>query len=174
MDSSRRMIIGFILLMPGERNSKEKRQIVELQLDLLRSPLVNYRMLRSNDTKIRVMTDKARASIPSLGQAMLQSLLYRIIIIAVCVVLHNPNTLGILQGDHAGHIFADRFGSSPELDNLVSQSKETNLKSFKALENKWDKAIKLGANTKIFVKYNPNDLRLPSSEISCQIGGYYP
>lgn len=76
-----------------------------------------------------------------------------------------------MQGDHARHIFADRFGGSPELDNLVSQSKETNLKSFKALENKWAKAIKSGANVKILVRYNANDLRPSSFEISYQIGG---
>ena len=88
-------------------------------------------------------------------------------------LLHNPNTPGKLQGDHAGHIFADRFGGSPELDNLVSQSKETNLKSFKALENKWAKAIKSGTNVKvkIRVRYNANDLRPSSFEISYQIGG---
>ena len=78
-----------------------------------------------------------------------------------------------MQGDHARHIFADRFGGSPELDNLVSQSKETNLKSFRALENKWAKAIKSGANVKvkILVRYNANDLRPSSFEISSQIGG---
>ncbi|MFJ1426325.1 DNA/RNA non-specific endonuclease [Capnocytophaga canimorsus] len=40
-----------------------------------------------------------------------------------------------------GHIFGDRFGGSPELDNLVSQSSKVNLSTFKKLENKWAKAL---------------------------------
>ena len=40
---------------------------------------------------------------------------------------HNPKTPGKQLGDHAGHLAAYRFGGSPELDNLVSQS--SNVKS---------------------------------------------
>ncbi|MCY7791647.1 MULTISPECIES: DNA/RNA non-specific endonuclease [Bacillus] len=43
--------------------------------------------------------------------------------------------------DHAGHLAADRFGGSPELDNLVSQSSNVNQSKYKRLENKWAKAI---------------------------------
>ena len=32
---------------------------------------------------------------------------------------HDQNTLGKLEGDQAGHLIADRFGGSPNLDNLV-------------------------------------------------------
>lgn len=33
---------------------------------------------------------------------------------------HSSKTPGKLEGDHAGHLIADVFGGSPELDNLVS------------------------------------------------------
>lgn len=55
---------------------------------------------------------------------------------------HNPNTPGKRDGDHAGHVFGDRFGGSPELDNLVSQARQVNLSDFKRIENNW--ATQLG------------------------------
>lgn len=39
---------------------------------------------------------------------------------------HNSNTAGKLPGDDAGHLFADQFGGSPDLDNLVSQRSDLN------------------------------------------------
>ena len=42
---------------------------------------------------------------------------------------YNSNTLDKEIGDHAGHIFGDLFGGSPELDNLVSQAKDVNQKN---------------------------------------------
>lgn len=50
-----------------------------------------------------------------------------------------------MQGDHAGHLFGDRFGGSPELDNLVSQAQKVNLSEYKVLENKWAKALGEGS-----------------------------
>ena len=74
---------------------------------------------------------------------------------------HNRNTLGKEMGDHAGHLIADRFGGSPELDNLVSQSAFVNLSEYKKLENIWDKAIKNGqkVSADIQIKYNKNSNR---------------
>ena len=57
---------------------------------------------------------------------------------------HNPNTPGKLKGDHAGHLAGDRFGGSPDLDNLVSQLENVNLSSYKKIENQWAKAISEG------------------------------
>ena len=54
---------------------------------------------------------------------------------------HNPNTPGKLGGDHAGHLIADVFGGSPELDNLVSQAKDVNLKQYREIEREWEKAL---------------------------------
>ena len=44
---------------------------------------------------------------------------------------HNPKTPDKQVGDHAGHLFGDRFGGSPELDNLVSQASKVNLSEYK-------------------------------------------
>ena len=55
---------------------------------------------------------------------------------------HNPNTYEKVEGDQAGHLFGDRFGGSPELDNLVSQAKRVNQSEFKILENHWASALK--------------------------------
>ena len=52
---------------------------------------------------------------------------------------HNPNTPGKIEGDHAGHLAGDRFGGSPEIDNLVSQSSSVNLSEYKKIENQWAK-----------------------------------
>ncbi|WP_415331149.1 DNA/RNA non-specific endonuclease [Clostridium perfringens] len=57
---------------------------------------------------------------------------------------HKSNTPGKQTGDHAGHLFGDRFGGSPELDNLVSQAKKVNLSEYKIVENQWAKALKKG------------------------------
>ena len=64
---------------------------------------------------------------------------------------HNPNTPGKQEGDHAAHLAADRFGGSPELANLVSQSSHVNLSTYKKLENEWAKAIKEGKNVQVEV-----------------------
>ncbi len=63
---------------------------------------------------------------------------------------HNSKTPDKVKGqDHAGHLIGDRFGGSPNLDNLVSQHKDVNLSAYKVLENKWAEAIKSGKNVKI-------------------------
>ena len=54
---------------------------------------------------------------------------------------HNPNTPGKRSGDHAGHLFGDRFGGSPQLDNLVSQARSVNLSEFKKVENNWARLL---------------------------------
>lgn len=57
---------------------------------------------------------------------------------------HDPDTPGKLPGDHAGHLIGDRFGGSPEIDNLVSQLSTHNLGTFKTLENRWAAALEKG------------------------------
>lgn len=74
---------------------------------------------------------------------------------------HDPKTPDKEIGDHAGHLIADRFGGSPELDNLVSQLRSVNLSSYKVHENLWADAIDAGAKVKVEIKviYNGQDLR---------------
>lgn len=54
---------------------------------------------------------------------------------------HNPNTPDKKEGDHAGHLAGDKFGGSPEIDNLVSQSSVVNQSVYRRIEIKWQKAI---------------------------------
>ncbi len=58
---------------------------------------------------------------------------------------HNPNSPGKVKGeDHAGHIIADMFGGSGDLDNIVSQAQKVNQSLYKKLENTWKKALQNG------------------------------
>lgn len=86
---------------------------------------------------------------------------------------HNPNTPGKLDGDHAGHLAGDRFGGSPELDNLVSQSSNVNLSQYKKMENQWAQAIKEGKQVKVNVevKYEGNSLRPSKFNVQYEIDG---
>lgn len=86
---------------------------------------------------------------------------------------HNPNTPGKLKGDHAGHLAGDRFGGSPELDNLVSQASNVNLSQYKKIENQWAKAIEEGKNVKVNVevKYDGDSLRPSKFNVQYEIDG---
>ena len=58
-------------------------------------------------------------------------------------------TPGKLSGDDAGHLFADQFGGSPDLDNLVSQKSDLNravknTDNYRSMEREWSKALKSG------------------------------
>jgi len=74
---------------------------------------------------------------------------------------HNANPPGKTKGDHAGHSIADRFGGSPEVDNIVAQLENVNLSSYKKLENMWATAIQNGSNVKISIaiEYSEDALR---------------
>ncbi|EPB2977825.1 DNA/RNA non-specific endonuclease [Enterococcus faecalis] len=86
---------------------------------------------------------------------------------------HNPNTPDKLPDDHAGHIFADMFGGSPELNNLLSQAKNVNLKDYGRLERTWKKAIEAGkeVSVKIKIHYKGNSLRPKSFDVNYTIDG---
>lgn len=86
---------------------------------------------------------------------------------------HNAKTPGKIDGDHAGHLFGDRFGGSPELDNLVSQAKEVNLSKYKIIENDWADALKEGKSVSvdISVDYIKGTSRPISFSVSYTIDG---
>lgn len=79
---------------------------------------------------------------------------------------HDPNTPGKEPGDHAGHLAGDRFGGSPSVDNIVSQSQHVNLSEYKKIENIWAKALKENKHVTVDVQivYEGDSLR-PSSFI---------
>ncbi|PPF09493.1 DNA/RNA non-specific endonuclease, partial [Rathayibacter rathayi] len=57
---------------------------------------------------------------------------------------HDPNTPGKLPTDDAGHLIADVFDGSPELNNLVSQAKALNRgagSEWTAMERDWRDAL---------------------------------
>ena len=75
--------------------------------------------------------------------------------------------------DHAGHIFADMFGGSPELNNLLSQAKNVNLKEYGRLERIWKKALQEGKEVfvKVKINYEGNSLRPNSFDVNYTIDG---
>ena len=82
---------------------------------------------------------------------------------------HKSNTPGKLSGDDAGHLFADQFGGSPDLDNLVSQKSDLNravknTDNYRSMEREWSKALKSGKKvTDVDIKLTyENGSSLPS------------
>ncbi|MFS9270452.1 DNA/RNA non-specific endonuclease [Streptococcus infantis] len=88
---------------------------------------------------------------------------------------HNSNTPDKEIGDHAGHIFGDLFGGSPELDNLVSQAKDVNLKEYRRIERDWADALKSNPPKKVEVdikiNYDGSSMRPTSFEVVYSIDG---
>ena len=87
---------------------------------------------------------------------------------------HDSRTPGKLPGDHAGHLAGDRFGGSPEIDNLVSQLSDVNLSDYKKLENQWAKALEEGKDVSVNVKVNyvGDNLRPDSFDVRYTIDGF--
>ena len=93
---------------------------------------------------------------------------------------HNTNTANKLPGDDAGHIFADQFGGSPELDNLVSQRSTLNRavkgdnKTYRAMEKSWSDAMNNGkkvTDVDIKLSYKDGSSRPSSFKVSYKIDG---
>ena len=86
---------------------------------------------------------------------------------------HDSKTPGKVKGDHAGHLAGDRFGGSPEIDNLVSQSSGVNLGEYKKIENQWAKAIADGkkVTTNVEVVYDGDSLRPKLFKVRYTIDG---
>ena len=88
---------------------------------------------------------------------------------------HNSKTLDKEIGDHAGHIFGDLFGGSPELDNVLSQAKDVNLKEYRRIERDWEAALKSKPPKKVEVdvkiNYEGSSMRPTSFEVNYKIDG---
>ena len=86
---------------------------------------------------------------------------------------YNSNSPGKIEGDHAGHLAGDRFGGSPELDNIVSQSQNVNLSQYKKIENQWAKAISEGkeVTVNVDIKYDGDGLRPIEFNVEYTIDG---
>jgi hypothetical protein len=90
-------------------------------------------------------------------------------------LIHDGATPGKEVGDHAGHLIADRFGGSKEIDNLISQLRSVNLSSYKKIENEWARSLSkvppLKVEVNIKVLYEGTDLRPSAFEIKYKIDG---
>ena len=82
---------------------------------------------------------------------------------------HNPNTPDKLPTDHAGHLIANIFGGSPELDNLVSMDAFVNQSTYRKLENKWKAALENGENVRVYIDINYDNLMNPGRPDSFSI-----
>ena len=82
---------------------------------------------------------------------------------------------GKLPGDEAGHLFADMFGGSRFLDNLVAQSFNVNRSQYRKMENTWQRALKDGKSVyvDIDINYEGNGFRPTSFDITYYIDGEY-
>ncbi|MCL2300761.1 MAG: DNA/RNA non-specific endonuclease [Firmicutes bacterium] len=71
----------------------------------------------------------------------------------------------IIEGaDDRGHLFADLFGGSPELVNLVPQDMHLNRGAYKAMENDWADALRGGSHVEVAgAAVYEDDSRRPSS-----------
>ena len=88
---------------------------------------------------------------------------------------HDGNTPGKIKGDHAGHLAGDRFGGSPHIDNLVSQSSKVNLSTYKKMENAWASALEEGKDVTVEVDviYTDDDMRPDEFDVEYTIDGEY-
>lgn len=90
-------------------------------------------------------------------------------------LLHNPKTPDKLPGDHAGHLIADQFGGSPELDNLISQAKDVNMVDYRSVERDWADALNATPPKKVEVdikiNYEGTSRRPSSFEVKYWIDG---
>lgn len=71
------------------------------------------------------------------------------------------------------HLAGDRFGGSPEIDNLVSQASNVNLSQYKIIENEWANAIDTGkkVSTNVTINYDADRLRPKEFLIKYTIDG---
>ena len=65
------------------------------------------------------------------------------------------------------------FGGSPELNNLLSQAKNVNIKVYRKLERTWGKALDAGKEVFVDIKinYQGNSFRPTSFDIKYSIDG---
>jgi hypothetical protein len=57
---------------------------------------------------------------------------------------HNSDSPDKKAGDDAGHLIGDRFGGSPDIDNIVSQLSEVNHGEYKKMEDEWAERLLTG------------------------------
>lgn len=93
---------------------------------------------------------------------------------------HKAQTPGKLPYDAAGHLFADQFGGSPDLDNLVSQSSDINRgikgssNTYRSMERQRSDALKNGqrvTDVDIKISYKNRSSRSSSFRVTYKMDG---
>jgi hypothetical protein len=88
---------------------------------------------------------------------------------------HNADTPGKIHGlDHAGHLIADRFGGSGQIDNLVSQlGSSVNQSKYRIIENRCADALKAGKSVSfdVVVLYDGSSSRPTGFVVNYSIDG---
>lgn len=85
---------------------------------------------------------------------------------------HNSKSKGKLDGDDAGHLFADQFDGSGGLDNIVSQARDLNQGAWKDMEESWADAIRSGKKVEVFTEVKYGDGARPTGfTVKTVIGG---
>lgn len=70
---------------------------------------------------------------------------------------HNAKTPGKLDGDDAGHLFADQFDGAGGKGNLVSQLSELNQGAWKNMETEWADALRSGKHVEVRIDVGYGD-----------------
>ncbi|MDU7360521.1 MAG: DNA/RNA non-specific endonuclease [Propionibacteriaceae bacterium] len=86
---------------------------------------------------------------------------------------HNRRPAGKRTGDHAGHLFADIFGGSGRLDNIVAQLDDVNLSRMRTIENDWARRLDAGEvfDVDIDILYDKDGLRPTGFKITEIVDG---
>ncbi|WP_127148118.1 DNA/RNA non-specific endonuclease [Veillonella sp. VA139] len=56
-----------------------------------------------------------------------------------------------LPGDHGGHLIANRYTGSGEIDNLLAMAAIVNNSKYKRIENRWGKALQAGKEVEVTI-----------------------
>ena len=56
-----------------------------------------------------------------------------------------------LPGDHGGHLIANRYAGSGEIDNLLAMAANVNNSKYKRIEKRWQKALKEGKEVEVTI-----------------------
>ena len=84
------------------------------------------------------------------------------------------NINGKLATDHSGHLIADRFGASGDMDNLIAMHGKLNTGEWAKLEAEWASNISLGKKVEVSIKIDygwlPMNNRPEYFEVKYQYG----
>lgn len=78
-----------------------------------------------------------------------------------------------MPGDEGGHLIANIFGGSGELDNLVAMEKIVNRSDYRIIENQWKNALQEGKEVKVTIDivYDGENKRPKEFNINYSIDG---